>query len=64
MKFNITLDDLSMEMKDRIRTVLRYDLAEEINEVVGRANIDRQTAEDETIGHYLNTHNFSQPIEL
>jgi len=64
MKFDITLDDLSEEMKERIRYVLRYDLAEEIDEAAEMANMDRETAEAEVVDNYLNTHNFSQPIEL
>lgn len=63
MKFTIFLEDLREEMVDRIREVLRYDLAEEIEEAVERG-IDRQTAENEAIDYYLNTHNFSQEIEL
>ena len=63
MKFNIYLEDLKDEMVNRIREVLRYDLAPEIEEAV-ETGIDRQTAEAEIIDNYLNTHNFSQPIEL
>ena len=64
MKFIIHLEDLSNEMLDRIREVLRYELADEIDEAAGFAGIDRQTAEAEVIDNYLNTHNFSQTIEL
>jgi len=63
MKFTISLEDLKDEMIERIREVLRYDLAEEIEEAVEQG-IDRETAEAEIIDHYLNTHNFSQEIEL
>lgn len=63
MKFNIYLEDLRDEMMDRIREVLRYDLAAEIKEAV-EAGTDEQTAENEIIDYYLNTHNFSQEIEL
>ncbi len=63
MKFNIYLEDLKDEMMDRIREVLRYDLAAEIKEAV-EAGTDEQTAENEIIDYYLNTHNFSQEIEL
>ena len=64
MKFNIQLEDLRDEVIDRVREVLRYDLAAEIDEAARLAGIDRQSAEMEVIGNYLNTHNFSQPIEL
>ena len=64
MKFNIQLEDLKDEVLDRIIQVLRYDLAEEFHEAVELSGIDRQTAEDEVIDNYLNTHNFSQTIEL
>jgi len=63
MKFNIYLEDLKDEMIDRIREVLRYELAAEIEEAI-ESGIDRQTAEDEIIDDYLNTHNLSQTIEL
>lgn len=63
MKFNIYLEDLRDEMMDRIREVLRYELAAEIKEAV-EMGTDRQTAENEIIDYYLNTHNFSQSIEL
>lgn len=64
MKFNITLQDLNDEMIDRIKEVLRYDFAAEIDETARLARIDRWTAESEVIDNYLNTHNFSQTIEL
>ena len=64
MKFNIHLEDLKDEVVERIREVLRYELADEIDEAAEAAGIDRQTAEDEAIDDYLNTHNFSQTIEL
>jgi len=64
MKFRIYLDDLKDEVLDRIREVLRYELAEEVDEAARSAGIDRQTAECEVIDCYLNTHNFSQIIEL
>lgn len=63
MKFNIYLQDLNDEMIARIKEVLRYDLAKEIEEAV-KSGIDRETAENEIIDDYLNTHNFSQEIEL
>ena len=64
MKFNIYLQDLNDEMIERIKEVLRYELAEEIEEAVTLSRIDRRTAEAEIIDNYLNTHNLSQEIEL
>lgn len=64
MKLNIQLDDLKDEVIDRIKEVLRYEMADEINEAAELADIDRQTAEMEAIDNYLNTHNFSQTIEI
>ena len=63
MKFNIYLEDLSEEMLERIRQVLIYDLADEIDEAV-ESGTSRDTAEAEKIDNYLNTHNFGQEIEL
>jgi len=63
MKFNIYLQDLNEEWFGRIKEVLRYDLAEEIEEAVD-SGMKRETAEEEIIDDYLNTHNFCQTIEL
>lgn len=63
MRFNIFLEDLSEETLARIKWVLRHDLADEINEATGRG-VDRQIAEEEILGDYLNRHNVGIPVEL
>lgn len=63
MEFQIYLEDLRPEWLDRIRQVLRYELAEEIKEAV-ESGLNRQIAEDEIIDGYLNTHNFSTKVEI
>lgn len=63
MRFNIFLEDLNEETLARIKWVLRHDLADEINEAAGRG-VDRQIAEEEILGDYLNRHNVGIPVEL
>ena len=63
MRFNIFLEDLSEETLARIKWVLRHDLADEINEAASRG-MDRQIAEEEILGDYLNRHNVGIPVEL
>ncbi len=63
MKFDIYLQDLNEEWIGRIKEVLKYDLADEIEEAVD-SGMKKETAEEEIIDNYLNTHNFRQTIEL
>jgi len=63
MEFEIYFQDLKPEWLDRIRRVLRYELAKEIKKAT-ESGLDRQTAEDEIIDGYLNTHNFSTKVKL
>jgi hypothetical protein len=64
MRINIYLEDLKDEVIERIRERLKHELVDEITEAAMSARIDRQEAEMEIISDYLNTHNFSQTIEL
>jgi len=63
MQFKIFLEDLKPEMIERIKWVLRSDLKEEIDEAVAEG-IDQETAENEAIDSYLNTHNFGIEVKL
>lgn len=63
MQFTIFLEDLKPEMLNRIKWVLRDDLKEEIDEAVA-GGIDQETAENEAIDNYLNTHNFGIEVKL
>jgi hypothetical protein len=63
MQLKIFLEDLNQERRNQIKWVLRHDLKEEIDEA-SKNGIDRQTAEDEAIDYYLNTHNFGWEIKL
>ncbi len=63
MKFDFYLQELNEEWIGRIKEVLRYDLADEIEEAVD-SGMEKETAEEEIIDNYLNTHNFRQTIEL
>lgn len=64
MRCKIFLEDLSDEMISRIKWVLRYDLADEINECATLQGIAQDVAEDEIISDYLNRHNLGFEIEL
>ena len=64
MRINIYLEDLKDEVIERIRERLKHELVDEITEAAMSARIDRQETEMEIISDYLNTHNFSQTIEL
>ncbi len=63
MKFRIFLQDLNDEWISRIKDVLAYDLADEIEDAV-ESGISRDTAEAEAIDYYLNTHNWGWEIEI
>lgn len=63
MQFKIFLEDLNQETRNRIRWVLRHDLKEEIDEAVAEG-IKQETAENEAIDNYLNTHNFGIEVKL
>lgn len=63
MQFKIFLEDLNQETRNRIKWVLRHDLKEEIDEAVAEG-IDQETAENEAIDNYLNTHNFGIEVKL
>jgi len=63
MQFKIFLEDLKPEMIERIRWVLRSDLKEEIDGAVAEG-VDQETAENEAIDSYLNTHNFGIEVKL
>ena len=63
MRFTIHVQDLRQDWLSRIREVLRYDLAEEIDDATA-AGIDHETAEDQVIDDYLNRHNTGWEIEL
>ena len=63
MQFKIFLEDLNQETRNRIRWVLRHDLKEEIDEAVAEG-INQETAENEAIDNYLNTHNFGIEVKL
>ena len=63
MQFNIFLEDLKEETIGRIKWVLAHELAEEIDEAASRG-IDREIAEAEIFGDYLNRHNVGIPVEI
>ncbi len=63
MQFKIFLEDLNQETQNRIKWVLRHDLKEEIDEAVAEG-INQETAENEAIDNYLNTHNFGIEVKL
>ncbi len=63
MQFKIFLEDLNQETRNRIKWVLRHDLKEEIDEAVAEG-IKQETAENEAIDNYLNTHNFGIEVKL
>lgn len=63
MRFNIFLEDLKEETIGRIKWVLAYELAEEIDEAASRG-IAREIAEEEIFDDYLNRHNVGIPVEI
>lgn len=63
MRFKIFLEDLNADVISRIKWVLRYDLADEIDEATA-LGINRDAIEDEIIDDYLNRHNVGFDVEL
>jgi hypothetical protein len=63
MSFKIYLNDLNPEWIERIREVLRHDLAYEIEAVVA-TGVDPKMAEAEIIDDYLNRNNMGWTIYL
>ena len=63
MRFTIHMQDLREDWISRIREVLRYDLAEEIEDATA-SGIDYETAEVQVIDDYLNRHNTGWELDL
>ena len=63
MRTKIFYEDLSDEMKSRIRWVLLYDLAQEIEDAVQNGT-ERETAETEIVADYINRNNMGCRFEI
>ena len=63
MQFKLYLEDLSEETIDRIKWVLRYDLADEIDEAA-RLGVDRRIAERDVLADYFKRQDVGMPVEL
>lgn len=63
MKLTVYFQDLKDEALEKIYSVLRDELADEIMAIVEQG-AERYAAEREAIDYYLNTHNFGWEIKL
>lgn len=63
MKLTVYFQDLKDEALEKIYSVLRDELTDEIMEIVEQG-AERCVAEREAIDYYLNTHNFGWEIKL